>query len=433
VRRALLGALLLAGLVVTPAGVEAQTTAPSSPLTPSLSREERGLDAEEATKAYLAKIAPEKKARSDAYFEGGYWLRLWEFLYGVAVAWLLLRFGWSAGMRNFAERVARLRPVQTFVYWGGYAVVTALLLFPLTVYRGFYREHQYGLATQTFWPWFGDRLKELGVSVIFGGLAFVVLYAVLRRAPRTWWIWGSLTAITFVVLEVLISPVYFFPLFNSYTPLEDEAIRGPILSLARANGIPASNVYVMDASRQTTRISANVSGLFGTLRITLNDNLLKRCSLPEIEAVLGHEMGHYVLNHVYKGIVFLGILIVIAFAFFRSAFDVLWRRHGGRWGVRGVADVAGAPIFTILIAVYVFALTPVTNSLTRTQEFEADMYGLNASRQPDGFAEVTLKLSDYRKLEPGTLEELVFYDHPSGRTRIFAAMRWKAEHLDDGR
>ena len=391
------------------------------------------MDPEEATRAYLARMAPEKKKRSDAYFEGGYWLRLWEFLYGVAVAWLLLRLGWSAGMRNFAERAARVRPAQTFIYWGQYAAVTALLLFPLTVYRGFYREHQYGLATQTFGPWFGDRLKELAVLIVFGGLAVVVLYAVLRRAPKTWWIWGSLTAIVFVVLSFLISPVYFFPLFNKYTPLQDEAIRGPILSLARANGIPADNVYVMDASRQTTRISANVSGLFGTLRITLNDNLLKRCTLPEIEAVLGHEMGHYVLNHLYKGIVFQGILIVIGFAFIRSAFDALWRRRGGRWGVRGVTDVAGAPIFTLLIAVYLFVLTPVTNSITRTLEIEADMYGLNASRQPDGFAEVSLKLSDYRKLDPGKLEELVLYDHPSGRTRIFSAMRWKAEHLDDRR
>ena len=107
------------------------------------------MDPAEATKAYLARIAPEKKKRSDAYFEGRYWLRLWEFLYGVSVAWLLLRLGWSAWMRNFAERAARHRPAQTFIYWAQYAVVTALLLFPLTAYRGFYREHQYGLATQT--------------------------------------------------------------------------------------------------------------------------------------------------------------------------------------------------------------------------------------------------------------------------------------------
>ena len=430
--RILPGVLLALVLLGVPRGIQGQASAPR-PRSGTGQGLERGFDPEAATKAYLATMTPEKKKQSDAYFEGGYWLRLWEFLYGVTVAWLLLRLGWSAGMRNFAERAARHRPVQTFIYWAQYACLTALLLFPLTVYEGFYREHKYGLATQSFGPWFGDRMKELALSVLFGGLAFVALYSVLRRAPRTWWIWGSLTAIAFVVLTFLISPVYIFPLFNTYTPLQDETIRGPILSLARANGIPAGDVYVMDASRQTTRISANVSGLFGTLRITLNDNLLKRCSLPQIEAVLGHEMGHYVLNHVYKGIVFLGILIVIGFAFFRLAFEALWRRHGGRWGVRGVADVAGMPIFTILIVSYLFILTPVTNSLTRTQEIEADMYGLNASRHPDGFAEVTLKLSDYRKLDPGKLEEIVLYDHPSGRTRIFAAMRWKAEHLDDRR
>ncbi len=165
----------------------------------------------------------------------------------------------------------------------------------------------------------------------------------------------------------------------------------------------------------------------------MNDNLLKRCSLPEIVAVMGHEMGHYVLNHAYKGIVFFGILIVLAFAFLRFSFDAFVRRYGARWGVRGVSDVAGMPVFAILIACYLFVLTPVTNSIIRTQEAEADMYGLNASREPDGFAEVSLKLGEYRKLDPGKLEEFLFFDHPSGRNRIFAAMRWKAEHAGGGR
>ena len=422
--RALSGVFAALVLLGVPCCIPGQTAAAGFP-----AGQEKRLDPMEATRAYLARMPPEKKARSDAYFEGGYWLRLWEFLYTVAVAWLLLRLGWSAGMRNFAERAVRPQTLQTFLYWAQYAVVTAALLFPLTVYRGFSRERRYGLATQNFWPWFGDRAKELAIVVAFGGAAVAVLYAVVRRAPRTWWIWGSLTAVAFLVLSDLIAPVYFFPLFNSYTRLQDETIRGPILSLARANGIPAKDVFVSDASRQTTRISANVSGLFGTERITLNDNLLRRCSLPEIEAVLGHEMGHYVLHHLYKGIVFLGILIVVGFAFLRSAFAAMWRRCGGRWGVRGTADPAGLPIFVILIACYLFVLTPVTNSITRTQEAEADIFGLNASRQPDGFAEVALKLSDYRKLDPGRLEEIVFYDHPSGRARIFAAMRWKAEHL----
>ncbi len=393
----------------------------------------RGFEAGEATRAYLARMTPEQKARSDAYFEGGYWLRLWELLYTVVVAWLLLWLGWSAWMRNFAERAVRQRALQTFIYWALYATVSAILIFPLTVYRGFYREHEYGLATQTFGPWLGDRLKELAVAVILGGITVVLLYGVLRRAPRTWWLWGSLTATMLLAFSFLIAPVTIFPLFNSYSRLQDERIRGPILSLARANGIPAEDVFVSDASRQTTRISANVSGLFGTERITLNDNLLKRCSLPEIEAVLGHEMGHYVLNHLYKGIVFIGILMVVGFAFLRSAFEAMCRRHGRRWGVRGVADPAGMPVFAILISCYLFVLTPVTNSITRVQEAEADIFGLNASRQPDGFAEVALKLSDYRKLDPSPLEEFLLYDHPSGRTRIFTAMRWKAEHRVEAR
>ena len=415
------GFFLLAGVQTT----VAQSPPPSPAGTEAVSR---GFEVGAATRAYLARMTPEKKARSDAYFEGGYWLQLWEFLYAVAVAWLLLWLGWSAWMRNFAERAVRQRALQTFIYWALYSTVTALLIFPLTVYRGFYREHEYGLATQTFGPWFGDRLKELAISVILGGVTVVILYGVLRRAPRTWWIWGSLTATLLLAVSFLIAPLYIFPLFNKYTHLQDETIRGPILSLARANGIPARDVFVSDASRQTTRISANVSGLFGTERITLNDNLLKRCSLPEIESVLGHEMGHYVLHHRSKGVVFLGILIVIGFALLRPAFHAMSRRHGGRWGVRDVADPAGMPVFAILISCYLFLLTPVTNSITRVQEAEADLFGLNASRQPDAFAEIAFKLSEYRKLDPSPLEEFLFYDHPSGRARIFASMRWKAEH-----
>jgi STE24 endopeptidase len=394
---------------------------------------ERRLEAEEATRAYLARMTPEQKARSDRYSEGGYWLRLWNFLYGVAVAWLLLAAGWSARMRGLAERIARGKTVQTFFYWIEYSVLTAALLFPITFYEGFAREHKYGLATQSFGPWLGDRLKELAVAVVFGGFCVMLLYGVLRRAPRTWWIWGALTASGLLIFSVLLAPVYFAPLFNSYTPLEDARIRDPILSLARANGIGVNRVYVVDASRQTTRISANVSGIFGTQRISLNDNLLKRCSLEEIEAVMGHEMGHYVLHHLYKGVVFTSILIVFGFAFCRAGFEGVTRRGATRWGVRGVADPAAMPVFVILISCYLFALTPVTNSITRIQESEADIFGLNASRQPDGFAETALKLAEYRKLDPNPLEEMVFYDHPSGRTRIFAAMRWKAEHGGEGR
>jgi len=382
-----------------------------------------------ATEAYLAKLTPEQRARSDAYFEGGYWLQLWGFLYGVAVALVLLATRLSARMRDLAVRATRIASLQTAFYWLQYLLVTTILSFPLTVYQGFFREHKYGLATQTFGPWLGDQAKGLLVGAILGGLTLVAIYAAIRRAPRTWWLWGAGVSVFFAVIAIAVAPVFIEPLFNTYTPLRDESIKGPILRLARANGIPATDVFVVDASKQTTRVSANVAGFLGTERIALNDNLLKRCSLAEIEAVMGHEMGHYVLNHVYKGIVEFGVLIVIGFAFLRWSFDRASARWGAQWGITGIADVAGLPLLVLLLSVFFFVTTPVTNTMIRTQEVEADIYGLNAARQPDAEAEVDLKLGEYRKLRPGSVEEFIFFDHPSGYNRILMAMRWKAENL----
>jgi STE24 endopeptidase len=203
----------------------------------------------------------------------------------------------------------------------------------------------------------------------------------------------------------------------------------PILRLARQNGIDAKDVWEIDASKQSKRISANVSGALGTERITLNDNLLNRASLEEIEAVMGHEMGHYVLNHVYKGLIEVGILIVIGFAIVAWLFERLRARYERSWKVRGIADPAGLPLVALLFSAYFFVITPVLNTIVRTQEYEADVFGLNTARQPDGFAQIAIKLSEYRKLDPGAWEERIFYDHPSGRTRIYTAMRWKAENL----
>lgn len=386
-------------------------------------------DATAATNAYLAQIPADKTARSNTYFEGGYWLILWDFLYGVVIALILLNLRWSARMRDLAERVTRFKPVHTFVYWLQYIILTSILGFPLTVYEGYFREHKYGLATQTFGPWMGDQLKNLGVGVVLGGLLIMILVGIVRRLPRTWWIWGAVATNIFLVFVVLISPVYIFPLFNKITRLNDPKIVDPILSLARANGIPARDVFTMDASRQSTRMSANVSGFANTMRITLNDNLLRRGSPEEIQAVMGHEMGHYVLNHIYKGIMFNLIETVLLFAFLR--WGVAWslQRWGDKWGVHEITDVGVIPLVLLLVSIFGFISTPIDNTLTRTQEYEADMYGLNTSRQPDGFAQGAIHLGEYRKMNPGPIEEWIFYDHPSGRNRIYASMRWKAENL----
>jgi STE24 endopeptidase len=386
-------------------------------------------DATAATNAYMAQIPADKTARSDAYFEGGYWMILWDFLYGVAVCLLLLNLRWSARMRDLSERVTRFKPVHTFVYFLQYLILTTILIFPLTVYEDYVREHKYGLATQTFGPWMIDQIKEFAVTLVLGGILAILLFGVVRRLPRTWWIWGAVVTICFAIFGVLISPVYIVPIFNKVTILNNPKVVEPILSMARANGIPAKDVYEIDASKQTTRMSANVSGFANTMRITLNDNLLRRGSPEEIQAVMGHEMGHYVMNHIYKAIMFLSIVIVLAFAYLYWGLDWALQRWGEKWQIHGVGDTAVLPLVILLASLFGFAFTPINNTFIRTQEYEADMYGLNTSRQPDGFAQGAIHLGEYRKMNPGPIEEWIFFDHPSGRNRIYAAMRWKAENL----
>ncbi len=386
-------------------------------------------DPEVATNAYLAQIPATARARSDAYFEGGYWLILWDFLMSAVIYLALLAFGWSAKMRDVAVRLTRFVFFQDLLYWLEFSLLTFLLGFPLAAYEGYFREHQYGLATQTFGPWLGDQLKSLLVGIILGGLLFAALFWIVRKLPRTWHIWGAAVTICFTIFSVMIAPVFIFPLFNKVTRLNDPKITTPILSMARANDIPAHDVFQIDASKQSTRMSANVSGFGKTMRITLNDNLLRRGSPEEIQAVMGHEMGHYVLNHIYKDMLFISVIIVLFFSLLRWTLDWSIARWGVRWGIHGISDVAVLPLVFLIASVFGFLFTPIQNTQTRTTEHEADMYGINASRQPDGFAQAAIHLGEYRKMDPGPIEEFIFFDHPSGRRRIFDAMQWKAENL----
>jgi len=388
-------------------------------------------DADAATQAYLARLSPEARARSDAYFEGGYWLLLWDFLAAAIVAWLFLGTRLSTGLRDRAERLTRWRWLQTAIYGACYIFIYTLVLLPWSAYEGYFREHQYGMSNQDIGTWLGDQAKGLVIALILGTLAITAVYAVLRKAPRTWWLWGALVTIGFATFAAAIGPVYLEPVFNQFAPLDETPLKQEILSMARANGIPATDVFQFDASRQTKRMSAHVSGLFGTVRISMNDNLMDRGSREEILSVLGHEMGHYILNHTYEGLIAIGLIILGGFAFLRWSFDKVRVGRGTGRELRGIGDVAGLPLLVFLFIAYSFVLTPVQNTIIRTIEAEADNYGVNVSRQPDGFAQAALHLSEYRKMTPGPFEEWIFYDHPSGWNRIHRSMVWKAEHIDD--
>ncbi|MEO7014143.1 MAG: M48 family metallopeptidase, partial [Dokdonella sp.] len=359
---ALLGYLIMVPLlaIAVPA-----TELPPGLQIPDAARPGPDFNIDKATEAYLSLLSPEQRAQSDAYFEGGYWLQLWGLLYGLVVAWILLGSGLSRKMRDLGRRVSKRPWLVTMIYVVQWIVIGSLLALPLTIYQGYFREHAYGLATQSFGEWSVDQIKGLLISLIIMPPVIALLYSAVRKTGARWWIWASGGAFALILFFMMIAPVFLDPVFNNYKPLRQGEVRDQVLSLARANMIPDNNVVEFDASKQTTRISANVSGFLGTTRVALNDNLLDRTSKPEILAVLGHEMGHYVLNHGLRLVIYMTLILGLGFWVVHRLFDRALVRWGPRFGLEGRADPAALPLAIAILSVFFFFATPLTNSITR--------------------------------------------------------------------
>lgn len=385
-------------------------------------------DVDRATAAYLDLLSAEQKAGSDAYFEGGYWVDFLSLLWGLLVAAVLLFSGISRRMREAAAKLS----TRPFLVATGFAVlwmlIGSLINLPWDSYFGFMREHAYGLSTQSYSHWLGDRLKGLLIGLILGAPLIGLLYVGVRRLGGNWWKVTAVVSFGLALLLNMIAPVFISPLFNDYKPLPEGEMKEAIYSLARANRIPTDNVVWFDASKQTTRISANVSGFANTTQVSLNDNLINRTSLPEIKAVMGHEMGHYVLNHGLRLTVYFTLILAIGFYVVHRLMDWSLARFGSRFGIIDRADPAGLPLALAILSLFMYAATPLLNSVVRQAEAEADMFGLNAAREPHGFAMAAMRLSTYRKIHPGPWEEIIFYDHPSGYDRVHRSMQWLAEN-----
>jgi STE24 endopeptidase len=395
---------------------------------PAAARTGPAFDVDAATQGYLDLLSPQQRELSDRYFEGGYWLQLWDLLWNAGACVLLLVTGTSRRMSHFSKRISTRRWISTPIYLALLVVALFLLNLPLSIYAEFVREHQYALSDQPFLGWLRDRLVLLGADVLVVAVAVTFIYAAVRRFGERWWVWATGLSFMFLMILQLLAPVYLLPLLNDYQPLPEGPVREAVLSLARANQVPTNHVEWFDASKQTTRISANVAGLLGTTRIALNDNLIDRTSLPEIKAVLGHEMGHYVLNHVWKEPVLLGLIIGAAFWLLSVSMDRSLAAWGGRLGVEDRADPAALPLAIALFTVIYFLLTPMQNLIVRSYESEADAFGLDAAREPYGWATAAMRLSTYRKIRPGRVEEFLFYDHPSGYERVRGGMIWLKEN-----
>ena len=383
-------------------------------------------DAARATDAYVATIPAAEREKSDAYFEGGYWIEAWGTLITVLIAWLLLRTRFSARLRDFAERRARRPFRQTLIYAALFLLVLSLLTLPWTLYTGFYREHHYGMSNQTLGAFLGDWSKSLALGTLLGALAIAVLYLIIRRVRERWVWWATGTTALFLLFMILIYPVFVAPLFNKYESLPPGEVRESILALsARENGVPADDVYWYDASKQTKRISANVRDR-GHDPHRAQRQPAERQLPQEIRAVMAHEMGHYVLNHsLWRP---LGLSLVFAIGFVNRLFGYFQSRHGERWGVRDLADPAGLPLALAIFSVVMLLLGPLNKSIIRVGENQAVRIRARGGARAAWVCERCHATGAVSQDRTGGARGDPVLRPPERRTRVARSMRWLAEH-----
>ncbi|NEX94283.1 M48 family metallopeptidase [Caulobacter sp. 17J65-9] len=384
-------------------------------------------DAAAATAQYLAQLSPEAHAKAVAYTQGGHWLLLGGFLVSVVVAFVVLRSGVLTRIRDGLEK-RRPRPVLvSFVGALVFLGLDWLLSLPWSAYASWWREKSYGLNNQTWDAWLSEAAIGAAISTLMTAIFLVVLYALIRKAPRTWWAWGGALSAAFILFSVLIAPIYIEPLFNTYKEAQPGPVRDAVVQLAHENGVPTDKVFVFDGSRQSNRYTANVSGLGSTARIAMSDAMLTRATLPEVRGVVGHEIGHYKQMHVIWFTAAFAVLSALGFWLVHALFPVVGRLLGAG-DVKSIADPAGLPVIWVVLALLGLLGTPVFNTIFRTAEADADRYSLEHANEPDGLAAALVKTVEYRASSPGKLEEVLFYDHPSVENRVRRAMEWKAAH-----
>jgi len=375
--------------------------------------------ASEKEKQFEVRVTPEmlrhSRINESIYFGGT--------LYGIATLLLLLPTGFSAKMRDLAERLTRRRFVASMLYILFFGIALAVLEFPLTYYADFYVPHQFDLSNQSFVSWLLDQTKAFAVTVaILAPLGALALQGI--RKIKRWWVVLWLASIPLSVFFVIIAPVFLDPIFNKFTKLQDPVLERMLLDEASRAGIEGSRVFQVDKSKQTKTMNAYVTGLGPTKRIVIWDTLLAKMTREEVLVVMAHEMGHYVLNHVWKGLAFSVVISLISFLLGQQFYDRGLARWGARWRTREPGDPATVPWLLLIAAVIGFFLAPVTSAFSRYVEHEADVFGLELTHMNEPMATAFKKLAEDSKQnpEPSRFVELWHYSHPSTNERIRFAL-----------
>ena len=350
-------------------------------------------------------------------------------LYGLLVALIILFSGLGAAMRAVAHNMGQRLYVRVLVFLVLYTLADFVLGFPLAWYQGYALEHQYGLSNQSFGAWLGDQGKSVIVGVVFFGLVPILwlAYRALQRWPRGWWLPVAIGTLPLIVAGTLIQPLVIDPLYNTFTPLRDQHLKTRILELAARADIPGRSVYEVDKSAQTNKYNAYVNGFGASQRIVLWDTTIRGMSEDEILFVVGHEMGHYKLGHIWKGI---GLFSALSFLlFFLTARLTAWAvaRFGPRWGFTELADVASMPLLSATLGLLSLAAQPAVNGFARGIEHEADVFAVEVTRDNDAGARAFLKLGSQNRSnpEPSAFVKVFQYTHPPLVERIRFALGYR--------
>lgn len=344
------------------------------------------------------------------------------FLYGVVELLIILGLGISARMRDLAARVTKRPYGIALIYVVVFSIVTAIFDFPLSYYAGYVVPHQFNLSNQNFAAWIGDEAKAFLIGLVFSLIVVPPALLVIRRVKR-WWLVLWAAAIPISIFVVVIVPVVVDPVFNRFEPLKDQVLRRKLLDEAARAGIEGGRVYEVDKSRQTKEMNAYVTGLGPTNRIVMWDTLLKKLNQDEVLAVMGHEMGHYVLHHVWQGVAW---TIAIAFPVLFFAQRV-YERGIGRWGIAERGDAASLPWILLIVSTISFLLAPVENGISRHIEHQADIFGLELTHLNEATASSFVKFAEDSKVNPypNALIEFWRYSHPSLGKRVDFVLKYK--------
>jgi len=363
---------------------------------------------------------PEPTEAAVRFYRSGNVLWLVNQLWGLAIPALFLFTGLSARIRSWARRLGKKWFFVIVLYVVAFFIINYVIDFTLSYYQSFVRPHAFGLSTQTFGKWFGDSLKSLSVGLVIGALFLWVPYGLLARSPRRWWLYTALLVIPFAFFMQLIAPIWIAPLFNDFGDMKDKNLEASILALAERAGIEDSRVFEVDKSVDTNAVNAYVTGFAGTKRIVLWATNIAKPDEPQLLYVMGHEMGHYVLNHVVKGVLFFSVLILVTLYSIYRISGGLIARYQDRFGFDDLSDIASLPLLILLGNLVFLVITPVAVGFSRYQEHEADRFSLELSHDNYAAASAFVRLQEENLgyPRPGLLFKLWRSTHPPLGERI---------------